>query len=394
MKQIVCTIAIVVLYGCVERPSRVVEPDAPIAASSNQWTQRVNGLRRLNVQLEPAFGSLSFVRPTDLQFAGGNAYVAEQSGRVLKFDPLNPATAAVVLDITDLVSQSGGEEGLLGLAVTDGALYVNYSGVITRRTVVASFSEDTAGYDRSRRRTILEYDQPFPNHNGGQLAFGPEGLLYVASGDGGFAYDPDGHGQNRDSLLGAILRIRPTTDGYDLPDDNPLVDGGGRPELFAWGLRNPWRMSFDRKTGRLWAADVGQDRTEEVNVIHSGGNYGWAVFEGSECLDGGEDCDGEFVDPVTEYGHDLGQSVTGGYVWRSSRIPELDGTYLYADFVSGRIWALLYDGVNPVYGRVLIEAGVNISTFGQDPAGEVYLVNYDGSGERSTGIFRLAVSSL
>jgi len=228
-------------------------------------------------------------------------------------------------------------------------------------------------------------DQPFLNHNGGQIAFGPDGLLYVGLGDGGSGGDPLGHAQDTSTLLGSILRIdvdRGTP--YAVPPDNPFAAGGGRPEIFAWGLRNPWRWSFDRETGELWCGDVGQNRWEEVDRIRRGGNYGWNVREGAHCFASAECDSAGLIEPVAEYSHDEGCSITGGYVYRGATLPQISGAYVYGDFCSGRIWGLFSAGGGALAPRLLAESGLQISSFAEDHDGELYVVDYGG------GIHRLA----
>jgi glucose/arabinose dehydrogenase len=231
---------------------------------------------------------------------------------------------------------------------------------------------------------LLEYDQPFTNNNGGMLAFGPDGRLYVGSGDGGSFDDPSGNAQNLDSLLGKILRLA-TTPGAIVPPDNPFVGQAGAPREMVWayGLRNPWRFSFDRATGQMWIGDVGQDALEEIDHGAAGANFGWNVYEGSRSnINPGGIPASAFTAPVFEYGRSFGQSITGGYVYRGSAIPGLIGRYVYADFISGRIWALTASGGVAV-GNEQIAVALNPSSFGETAAGELLVVSYAG------GLFRL-----
>jgi glucose/arabinose dehydrogenase len=228
--------------------------------------------------------------------------------------------------------------------------------------------------------------QPYPNHNGGMVAFGPDGYLYVGLGDGGSKGDPDNRAQNLDDLLGKILRIDVDQgDPYGIPIDNPFAKGGGRPEIYAIGLRNPWRFSFDTKTGNLWVADVGQYKWEEINLVARGGNYGWRVMEGTHCFHPSTDCQTTtFSLPVSEYFHDKGRcSITGGYVYRGRILPSLAGTYVYGDFCSGEIFALNKDEtVNEPHQ--IFKSSLQISSFGEDAAGELYVLDHKG------GIYRLS----
>ena len=226
-------------------------------------------------------------------------------------------------------------------------------------------------------RILLTVAQPYPNHNGGMVEFGPDGFLYIALGDGGSACDPGNRGQNKNELLGKLLRIDVDHGSpYAIPSDNPFAAGGGRPEIFAYGLRNPWRFSFDRQTGELWAADVGQHLWEEIDIVKRGGNYGWRVMEGAHCFLPREGCvRGDLIQPVSEYGHDKGRcSITGGYVYRGSRLPALRGAYVYGDYCSGEIFALV-EGKQ----QLLLKTNLAIASFGQDHDGELFVVDHGGS---------------
>ncbi|QXD17100.1 PQQ-dependent sugar dehydrogenase [Rhodocaloribacter litoris] len=348
-----------------------------------------------DLELEVAFPNLTFSRPVDLQHAGdgsGRLFVVEQAGVIRVFENrTGVASAATFLDIRDRVNDSGNEEGLLGLAfhpdfATNGFFFVNYTATNPRRTVIARFSVDPDDPDRAdpaSETVILEVEQPFSNHNAGQLAFGPDGYLYVGLGDGGSAGDPLGHGQNPATLLGALLRLdvdHPDPErNYGIPDDNPFVGQAGfREELYAYGFRNPWRFSFDPATGRLWLADVGQNAWEEVDLVEKGGNYGWNVMEGTHCFNPPSGCDDTgLIPPVWEYDHSLGASITGGYVYRGAAVPELAGKYVYADFISGRVWALTYDGTRAT-SEQLLDTSLGIASFGLDEQGELYLCAFDG----------------
>jgi glucose/arabinose dehydrogenase len=308
-------------------------------------------------------------------------FVVEQDGRILmvKGDAVLPTP---FLDIARKLS-TGGERGLLGLAFhphfsSNGRLFVNYTRAQDGATVIAEYhassNSNQATLDES---VLLVIPQPYGNHNGGMIAFGPDHYLYIGMGDGGSGGDPENYAQNRNELLGKFLRIdvdqhRP----YGIPPDNPFVKGNGRPEIFAWGLRNPWRFSFDRETGDLWAADVGQNAWEEIDVIKMGKNYGWRLLEGTHCFNPATNCRQapEFVDPVTEYAHEQDRcSVTGGYVYRGEKIPDLVGTYVFGDFCSGEIW-----GYRNGETQILQSPDLQISSFGQDRDGELYVLGYGG----------------
>lgn len=348
-------------------------------------------------ELQPAFPGLSFVRPLDLQAPGDGSnrlFVVEQRGLVWVFENDSTVTQKTeFLDIQDRVTD-GGEMGLLGLVfhpayADSGYFYVNYTASPPTRTVVARYSVSPANPDSAIKESefvLLEIDQPFANHNGGQLAFGPDGFLYIGMGDGGGAGDSLQNGQNLQTLLGALLRIdadtTTATTNYGIPSDNPFVgnDQGYREEIYAYGLRNPWRFSFDRATGRLWLADVGQSLYEEVDLIEKGHNYGWNIMEGYHCHIPPTGCDTTGLTlPVWEYAHSEGRSVTGGYVYTGSRAPDLAGKYIYGDFVSGKIWSLEYDGVNPPINTELLDAALSVASFGVDEDGELYVCAFDGN---------------
>lgn len=339
-----------------------------------------------------AFPNLEFERPVDLQQPGDGTnrlFVLEQEGRILVFenDP-SAASTVVFLDIRDRVSDAGNEEGLLGLAFhpdyeTNGFFYVYYSVVGPRRTRLSRFevsAQDSNAADVQSESIVLEIPQPFSNHNGGQILFGPDGFLYIGPGDGGSAGDPQGNGQDRSALLGKILRIDVGQSPYGIPPDNPFTGNaeGFREEIYAYGLRNPWRFSFDPVTGWLWVADVGQDRYEEIDIVEKGKNYGWNVMEGNHCFDDPQCSTAGLVLPIWEYSHREGQSITGGFVYRGANSPELNGAYIYGDFVSGKLWALRYDGQGAPENSLLADTDLNISSFGLDRGGEIFILAFDG----------------
>lgn len=315
----------------------------------------------------------------------------DQNGRIVIFpNDTNAAAVSAFLDLTGRVGREGNEEGLLGLTfhpryAENGFAYVYYTAYNPRRSVISRFkvSGDANRLDPASETVILEVAQPFANHNGGMIAFGPDGYLYIGSGDGGSANDPQRNGQNLGVLLGKLLRIdvdrQEAGRAYAIPADNPFVNqAGARGEIWAYGLRNPWRFSFDRATGALWAGDVGQNRLEEIDIIKRGLNYGWNIMEGSSCLSGTTCNRAGLEPPIAEYGRDKGCSVTGGYVYRGPSLTWLRGAYLYADFCSGRIWAVRHDGSKVTEEREMANTGRSVSSFGEDAAGEVYVLAFDG----------------
>jgi glucose/arabinose dehydrogenase len=260
---------------------------------------------------------------------------------------------------------------------------VYYTAPDPLRTRLSRFSvsaQDSNAADPASETVVLEIGQPFANHNGGQIAFGPDGYLYVAVGDGGSGGDPQGNGQNRATLLGKILRIDVAQIPYAIPADNPFAGNtqGHREEIFAYGLRNPWRFSFDSVTGWLWAGDVGQSRYEEIDIIENGKNYGWNIMEANHCYNASQCNTDGLTLPLWEYGHDVGQSVTGGSVYRGAKIPELAGAYIYGDYVTGVIWSLRGGGQGAASNEVIADTDLNIASFGVDKDNEIYICAFDG----------------
>lgn len=328
--------------------------------------------------------------PVSITHAGDSRlFITLQDGRVVIHDGTR-VLETPFLDIRSLVL-SGGERGLLSIAfhpryAENGFFFVNYTDR-SGDTIVARYrvSSDPNRADPSSARQFLFVDQPFPNHNGGQLQFGPDGYLYIGMGDGGSAGDPDNRAQNRTVLLGKMLRLDVDGDSYVIPPSNPFASTSStRPEIWALGLRNPWRFSFDRATGDLWIADVGQGSWEEVNFQPAssigGENYGWDVLEGTHCFGTATCSRAGFVDPVIEYNHSGGAcSVTGGYVYRGARSPRMHGLYLYGDYCNGRIWGARPDGSGRWISTQLADTTYQISTFGEDFNGEIYVADHNGS---------------
>jgi glucose/arabinose dehydrogenase len=329
--------------------------------------------------------------PVDFEFPNdgtGRFFILEQTGKI-RIIQGGVLLSSPFLDITNLL-ESGGEKGLLGLAfhplyAQNGRFFVNYTRRVSGQlqTVIAEYhvsANDPNKADPTGTITLV-VDQPFDNHNGGQLAFGSDTYLYIALGDGGSGGDPFGNGQNLATLLGKLLRIDiDSGTPYVIPPDNPFVnDPPALGEIWAYGLRNPWRFSFDRVTHRLFAGDVGQDNYEEVDIITKGRNYGWNIMEGRHCYPPPTtDCDKTgLTPPIAEYSHSEGQAIIGGYVYRGAAIPALRGIYVFGDYISGKIWGLRL--VSPGTWRrvLLLSSGKFISGFGQDAAGELYLLDYN-----------------
>lgn len=350
------------------------------------------------IELQNAFPNLTFSGPvfvTNSDDGSNRIFVVEQAGRIKVFPNIQSAsTATEFLDISDRVA-SGGEMGLLGLAFhpdyeNNGYFYVNYTASSPRRTIISRFqvTSNPDSADKSSEFQIITFNQPYGNHNGGWIGFGPnDGYLYIASGDGGDAGDPQNNAQSIKTLLGKILCI--DVDGglpYTVPSTNPFFDSTGtvQREIYAWGLRNPWRCSFDPVTGLLWAADVGQYSWEEIDIIENGKNYGWRCYEGFHEFNTSGCNYPEYVFPVWEYPHGAECSITGGYVYRGATVPELTGKYIYGDYCSRKIWALEYDGINPPTNEFLLTAPGLITSFGIDENDEIYITSSNGNIYRFT----------
>lgn len=342
----------------------------------------VTGPIELHLPVEHDFSKPVFLTASPDQT--NRLFVVEQDGRIFILTP-GQRNPSLFLDIAEKLS-TGGERGLLGLAFhpqysKNGRFFVNYTRAQDGATVIAEYQVSSDPARADPQETIrLVIPQPYSNHNGGMIAFGPDAFLYIGTGDGGAGGDPENRAQDRKSLLGKFLRI--DIDGpppYRIPADNPFVGQPGQPEIFALGLRNPWRFSFDRATGDLWIADVGQNRWEEINYLPAGSpggaNFGWSVMEGSQRFGGAQQP--TMILPVAEYGREFGCSVTGGYVYRGA-LPEWNGVYFYGDYCSGNVWGLTLSN-GQWQSQVLFEADVRITSFGQDESGEVYLVNDAGN---------------
>lgn len=346
-------------------------------------------------QVQLRLVTANLTQPVYLTHAGDNSgrlFIVEQGGTIRIFKSGKPGglLPTPFLNISAKVI-SGGEQGLLSVAfhpsfATNGRFFVNYTapgGGPAGKSVIAEYHVSTNPdiADPASERVILEIPDPFTNHNGGLNKFGPDGMLYIGLGDGGSGGDPQNNGQNLGTLFGKVLRINVNgAHPYEIPSDNPFVGTrGARGEIWAYGLRNPWRFSFDRCDGRLFLADVGQSNWEEIDVIVKGGNYGWRIMEGAHCFNPPAGCNTSGLSlPIAEYDHSLGCSVTGGYVYRGTRSPDFVGRYVFGDYCTGRLWALWESAPNTWTMTQLIQSTLNISSFGEDQAGELYVVNHTG----------------
>ena len=374
-------------------PSDTTSPSPSASSSTAGPSSASPTLADVRIRLEQV---ATLEQPLGMAVREGDSalYVAQKTGKVVAIRAARTVDKVPVLDLSDEVSL-GGEQGLLGLAFAPGGreLYVNYTDT-NGDTHVTGFAMRGDRADPATRRDILVVEQPYSNHNGGNLVFGPDGFLYVGLGDGGSGGDPLGNGQSLSTLLGKMLRIDPQLSGeapFRVPADNPFVGrADARPAIWAYGLRNPWRYSFDRLTGDLWIGDVGQTEWEEIDVQPAGSsggeNYGWNILEGSHPFFGDELPNG--VAPIYEYSHaEGGCTVIGGYVYRGESIPELSGAYLFGDLCIGEIEALRVEN-----GRVTGHAALgpvveNLSSFGEDADGELYAMSLSG------GVYRITAGS-
>ena len=341
------------------------------------------------VTLQRIAGSLE--SPVSITHAGDSRlFITLQKGQVVIWDGTR-ILPTPFLDIRTIVL-SGGERGLLSIAfhphyAENGFFFVNYTNMSGGHTVIARYqvSADPNRADPASAQQLLLIEQPFSNHNGGQLQFGPDGYLYIGMGDGGSGGDPGNRAQSLSTLLGKMLRIDVNGNPYSVPPSNPFANNtAARPEIWSTGLRNPWRFSFDRATGDLWIADVGQGEWEEVDIQPAtsigGENYGWRLMEGTHCYNPSTNCNpGNLVLPVLEYDHSSGAcSVTGGYVYRGASSPRLQGMYIYGDYCNGKIWGVSRTGSDPAVIRELLDTSMLISSFGEDVNGELYVADHRG----------------
>jgi glucose/arabinose dehydrogenase len=366
-----------------------------------------------NVSLQEAFPNIKiempveFINPDD---GTNRIFLVAQKGTIYVFpNRADISQTKEFLNITDRVV-SGGERGLLGLAFhpdfkTNGYFYINYTRGNPLETAISRFQVNKANpyvAEPASEVVLMTYKQPYSNHNGGKIAFGKDGYLYISAGDGGSGGDPKNNSQNCKELLGKIMRIDVNTKSgnlnYGIPADNPYKGNkeGFREEIYAYGLRNVWRFSFDSENGKLWAGDVGQNSREEISIIEKGGNYGWKVMEGVVCYTGRnaankkDNCKTEdMIKPVYEYLHSagLGQSITGGFVYRGKQMPDLVGKYIFGDYVSGKIWALAQKKDSTYKTELLADLDGAVSAFGEDKDKELYVCSY-GDGK----ILKLAIT--
>ncbi|WP_455204452.1 PQQ-dependent sugar dehydrogenase [Kaarinaea lacus] len=370
---ILLLVAVVVLFGCFDNGAEPINSERSV------------------IQLSQVFKQLEFSQPVAMLQVPNNDsewYVVEKPGQVFRITSSSEKPQKqLYLDIKDRVDDGPSEAGLLGMAFhpkykKNGEVFVSYTAEGSPLTSTISRFKGPVGdvLPEDSETILLAVEQPYGNHNGGQIAFDPKGNLMIGFGDGGSGGDPKGNGQNVQTLLGAMLRIDvDSASPYAIPNDNPLVGKeNARGEIYAWGMRNPWRWSFDRKTGELWVADVGQNKWEEINLVTKPGNYGWNLREATHCYDRSPCPGADFIDPVAEYSHQWGCSVTGGYVYRGKQIPKLKGVYLYGDFCSGRIWGLYRLDNGGFESRLLLESGLMIASFAEDNQGEIYVIHYHG----------------
>lgn len=377
----VCAVVVLIIFALCGRGAVAVEPPAGSP-----------------VRVEVAFPHLRFANPlyiTHPRDGSDRLFVVEQGGTVRWFAnkrETKPDEVVLAIDLSRKV-RAGGEEGLLGMAFhpdvkKNRQVFLHYTQRPGKQTIISRFFMDEAlqRIDPASEKVFISLPQPWSNHNGGMIEFGPDGMFYIALGDGGAAGDPHNNSQRKDTLLGKILRIDVNRSDpghhYAIPPDNPFVQEGGntRGEIWAMGLRNAWRFSFDRKTGYLWAGDVGQNQWEEIHLVEKGKNYGWNLYEGSHPFRRpGPNDKGPYEMPLAEHPRGQAASITGGYVYRGKKIPAVQGAYIYGDFVTGLIWLIRYDpGTRKATEPLYIAQVPGIASFGEDRDGELYITSFDG----------------
>jgi len=345
--------------------------------------------------VKDAFPGLQFKKPLDIENAGDKSsriFIVEQKGSIYNIETTPSIRSGLFLDISSRVSSSGNEMGLLGLAFhplfkENGLFFVNYT--TGNSTVISSFNVDPGNpniANSASEKILLTFPQPYTNHKGGKLAFSPaDKYLYIGVGDGGSEGDPQGNGQNLGTMLGKILRIdinkKEAGLSYSIPPDNPFTGNseGYKEEIYAYGLRNPWRFSFDPLTGFLWVGDVGQNKIEEIDIINKGKNYGWNIMEGTLCYNPPSGCNTNGLElPVYEYDHSLGDAIIGGFVYHGKEFPMLEGAYIYGDYGSGSIWGLWYKEGESPKNFTLAKTNLNITSFGLGEDNQLYITAFDG----------------
>jgi len=373
------------------------------AATPLPGTSEADQPKLPDIRLEPVFGSMSFQAPVQILPMPGQEdtfVIVEQRGRLIAKGTDPKSRKKLLIDMRDRVRMKHSEEGLLSVVyspdqVTDPKIYLYYSVSKPRRTILSRMDVKEDGtIDKASEEILLEIPQPYGNHNGGTVLFGPDGMLYLSIGDGGSANDPENHAQDLSDLLGTVIRIDVTSKDapYAIPPDNPFIEAeGARPEIWAYGLRNIWRMHFDRETGKLWGGDVGQNKWEEVDIIERGGNYGWRLREGKHDFRPVDGQPSDLIEPVIEYPRNAGQSITGGFVYRGDDIPGLEGAYLFSDYMTGRLWAArVQDGKEPEIRQILKGSAMAVSSFGEGTDGELYICGFSSPYAREGVIYRIA----
>jgi len=352
-----------------------------------------------NYELIQVFEEVDFSQPLHLTYdyeGSPYIYIVEKQGLIKRINTTNN-TMRIFMDLTEIVDASENETGLLGMAFhpdfpEDPRLFLYYTAGNSAKIVSHKIRENNIEFGYlvapETKEDILEFNQPYVNHNGGNIAFGSDGFLYIGSGDGGSKGDPDNNAQNLTNLLGKILRININYQGgnrnYSIPKDNPFTSNNDKmDEIYAYGLRNPWKFSFDKYRELLIAGDVGQDAVEEIDIIENGGNYGWSGLEGTRPYNRSVQLVSEPIAPIYEYTHDEGESITGGITYYGKALPSLYGVYVYGDFISGNIWGLWIDQDNQVHNELLLSTALKISSFGIDANQELYIVDFSG------GIYQL-----
>lgn len=377
----------VIVSGCNKDvpENSLIPSEAPVSEAPKDNKQS-DKLESAEYELKEIYPSLKLKEPVALVYDGDkNINIVERGGLIHTASDEAPEDPSVLIDLTDIVDTSGQEMGLLGLAFhpdykENGYFFVNYTK--EDKTFISRFErKGVEPVDLKTEKVILTYDQPYKNHNGGTLQFGKDGFLYIATGDGGSSGDPKGNAQNLESYLGKILRIDIDSKDkdYDIPKDNPFIDDEkALGEIYAYGLRNPWKFSFDKERDLLIAADVGQGKIEEIDIIEKGKNYGWNILEGSKDYSGKKEDLKDHVLPIFEYEHDEGKSITGGETYYGKLNPSLNGLYIYGDFISGKIWGLKINQDNTVENHELLDTDKMISSFGLDGDGEIIVVDFNG----------------